>query len=73
MANSAVVALLAKSGTPDLGIGWEPIPATTLAIVVPCQIDRKVGIGKAAWWGTTGNAQFLVKVLFYLSLTKIMF
>jgi hypothetical protein len=48
--------LVPKSGTPDLGFGWEPTPATTLAAVVPRQASQEVGIGRATWRGTTGDA-----------------
>jgi hypothetical protein len=38
-------ALMAKSGMPDLGFGWEPTPTTTLASMGPRQAGREVGVG----------------------------
>jgi hypothetical protein len=59
--NIAAATLVAKSGAPDLGFGWEPTPATTLTIVVPRQVGWKVSVGEVAWRGTTSDALSLSK------------
>jgi hypothetical protein len=46
-------ALVAKSGVPDLGFGWEPTLTTTLTAVVPRHASWEVGVSQAAWRGTT--------------------